>query len=240
MRTFLLLLTASTASAAVQPRIVGGSNVKNRFEFPYFALLADINCGAAVIHDDYLLTAAHCEQKNHPFQKRVFLGSLQFGEGILRTIQSVQAHPAYIAETPDETPRQDFDYALVKLSTSALIDEDTGEATGVMPIPVNHNMTIPQPGDALQAMGFGTTAEGVSNGMSQRLKQVQVEYMPDDVCEDQYTNLQFNPHIMFCSGVEGGGKDTCQGDSGGPIVDVATGTLAGVVSFGKYNNRNLE
>ena len=51
--------TLPIVSAALETRIVGGTNVRDALKYPYFVQLADFNCGAAVIHDDYLLTAAH-------------------------------------------------------------------------------------------------------------------------------------------------------------------------------------
>jgi len=47
---------------------------------------------------------------------------------------------------------------------------------------------------------------------------------------DQYGVNTFVPDLMFCAGVEDGGKDTCQGDSGGPIL--LDGVQVGVVSYG--------
>ena len=66
--TTLVLLTSSSGtfpavSAAVENRIVGGTNVRDAFKYPYFVQLAEFNCGAAVIHDDYLLTAAHVSER---------------------------------------------------------------------------------------------------------------------------------------------------------------------------------
>ena len=160
------------------------------------------------------------------------MGSFRLKQGISRTIQFARAHPAYLADD-----RQAYDFALIKLSSSALVDEN-GEPTGVEAIELNRNASIPQPGDVLQAMGFGKTQEEGSGGMNGRMREVQVEYMDNEICQEQYGFFQFWEHIMFCSGVQGGGKDTCQGDSGGPIVDFATGTLAGVVSYGKQTGQN--
>ena len=160
------------------------------------------------------------------------MGSIRLKQGISRTIQFARAHPAYLADD-----RQAYDFALIKLSTSALVDED-GQPTGMQVIELNRNASVPQPGDVLQAMGFGKVRDEESLGMNGRMQQVQVEYMDNEICQDQYGFYQFWDHIMFCSGVEGGGKDTCQGDSGAPLVDIATGTLTGVVSFGKQRIAN--
>ena len=206
-------------------RVVGGTAVQDAFQFPFFAQLADASCAAALIHDDFLLSAAHCERLTHPFYKRVLFGSTRLNQGMERHVEYLRGHPGYLPHL------QDFDFLLLKLTTSAVVDED-GTATGVKPIPINRNASLPVAGDPVQVMGFGKVQEGGSFGMSQSFQQVQIQYLDDATCGRQYGRAQFFQDVMFCSGDDSGGKDTCQGDSGGPVVDVERGVLAGVVSYG--------
>lgn len=209
-----------------QTRVVGGTTVKNPFRFPFFAQLVDASCAAALIHDDFLLSAAHCERLTHPFYKRVVFASSELNQGgIERIIEYQRGHPGYLPTL------QDYDFLLLKLSTSAVVDED-GEPTGVVPIPFNRNASLPTTGDPIRVMGFGKTAETGAGGMSQTMQTVEIEYIDDDTCQKQYGADQFVRNVMFCSGTSEGGKDTCQGDSGGPVVDVNQGVLAGLVSYG--------
>ena len=39
---------------------------------------------------------------------------------------------------------------------------------------------------------------------------MEVKYVADSVCSSQYGTGMYVPDLMFCAGVEGGGKDTCQ------------------------------
>ncbi|CAB9500149.1 Vitamin K-dependent protein C (Fragment) [Seminavis robusta] len=220
----LLPYLPSSQAAALGTRVVGGTDVSDPHAFPYFAQLADASCAAVLIHDDFLLTAAHCERRTHPFYKRALFMSTEIREGTLRTIEYTRAHPSYLPTL------QDYDFALLKLSQSALVD-DHGQPTGMQILPINRSPNYPEPGDPLVAMGFGKTAED-AHGMSASLQQVQIDYISDDTCRRQYGADQFLDDVMFCGGVTGGGKDTCQGDSGGPVVDVTRGVLAGVVSYG--------
>ena len=51
-----VLRSSINRAGKVQPRIIGGSKVKN--PVPYFGLW-EVGCGATLIHDDLALTAAH-------------------------------------------------------------------------------------------------------------------------------------------------------------------------------------
>jgi trypsin len=220
----LFLLVTSTPTAAMEARVVGGNTVTDPLLFPYFAQLADAQCGAVLVHDDYLLTAAHCERQSHPFYKRVYFASTKIRQGILRIVQHTNSHPAYLPSL------QDYDFSLLKLSASALVDEH-GRPTGVQILPINRNATVPFPGDPLQTMGFGKLTEDQKD-LSSTLQEARVEYIEDATCEKDYGPDHFFNQVMFCGGLLTGGKDTCQGDSGGPVVDVTRGVLAGIVSYG--------
>jgi trypsin len=170
------------------------------------------------------LSAAHCENLEHPFDTRLFLMGLQTGTGILRTIETQVAHPLY------EGDGEDYDYLILKLHKSALVDENTGTPTGATIIAINRDPNIPAPGDALLAVGYGLLNPN-DQDTAKDLHEVEVQCISNDVCQQQYSR-EFVQDFMFCSGVEGGGKDTCQGDSGGPIIHKETGVQVGAVSFG--------
>ena len=99
---------------------------------------------------------------------------------------------------------------------------------GKTPVVVNSLETVPSGDDTLTVIGFGSTFEGGSSSF--QLQEVKVNHWLHDTCNRNYRG-QIEEEIMFCAGVEGGGKDTCQGDSGGPILS-ASGELVGVTSWG--------
>ena len=77
-------------------------------------------------------------------------------------------------------------------------------------------------------IGFGATSEGASSGTTV-LREVDVNAVNHFMCNFRYGG-NIDKDVMFCAGVDGGGKDSCQGDSGGPIM-TAEGVQVGVVSF---------
>jgi trypsin len=76
----------------------------------------------------------------------------------------------------------------------------------------------------------GTTSEG--GKISASLRKVSVPVLDRASCQTEYKDFQPVTDNMFCAGQTKGGKDSCQGDSGGPIIDAATKTLVGLVSWG--------
>jgi len=210
----------------LQSRIVGGTTVTNPTKYPYYMEWEDAKCGATLIHDDIALSAAHCESQGHPFASRMFMMGVETETGLFVTVEQQVAHPLYSGELTD------YDFLLLKLHHSALVDGSTGAATGAQIMNLNRNPNVPQVGDPLTAVGYGKLSSE-AEGTSETLQEVEIYYISNDICLEQYGVTDFVAEYMFCSGVVNmGGRDTCQGDSGGPIVDQKTNTLVGAVSFG--------
>jgi Trypsin len=77
----------------------------------------------------------------------------------------------------------------------------------IVPLNTNPNNPKSNGGDTLTVMGFGSTYEGGSGSF--RLQEVEVKHVSQNTCNFAYLN-QVEEDIMFCAGVDGGGKDTCQ------------------------------
>lgn len=221
-----------------QSRIVGGSNA-NSANYPFhvsrrvvcgvgllcFCVLTiascsqntQVNlggCGGSLIHEDIVLTAAHC-QPLYPTSVRI--GGSKRNNGVSSRIadSTGKRHPNYSGRS------QDYDVMLYKLSNPV-------RNRDAVPLNSDKNNPDPEGGDPLTVIGFGSTFEGGSG--SNRLQEVNVKHVEHTTCNVNYRG-QVEEDIMFCAGVDGGGKDTCQGDSGGPIVD-ANGVQVGVTSWG--------
>jgi len=183
------------ADARVDAQIVGGTPVASAATYPYFAHYFDSNCGAVLVHDDIILTAASCEDDRHPFDMRYDFFSIALGQGFRRFAARQVVHPDFVSET------RAFDFLLAKLNTTALVDTTSGNAaTGAAVITLQRDNSIPLVDDNLKIMGFGvTTATSSSN--SQVLLDATVQAVSDVACAAAYASsgLSFIPEVMLCS-----------------------------------------
>jgi secreted trypsin-like serine protease len=197
-------------------RIVGGQQA-DEGEYPYFALGS--GCGAFLVHEDMLVSAAHCEGT---FSSGALVGTMDANgsnaeaEFILTDFEF--PHLAYVSFTLEN------DIMLIKLS----------QPSSAVVIPYNTNPDIPTDGDALTVIGLGVT-DVVNFTIPDVLMEVDVEAMNSDTCQANYAdlNLPVYDDVMLCAGIPEGGKDSCYGDSGGPLIHPDSGTVVGIVSWGQ-------
>ena len=197
-------------------RIVGGQLSKGQ---PFIAALLYEEkgqrfqyCGASVIADRWLLTAAHCDVRRGELAiiNRPNLASVG---GVTLRVERVENHPGYNFA---KTGSHDNDIALLFMS---------GPISSA--IPRVALATAPSAGTRVTAAGWGATAEGGKTVL--QLRQVDVPVVDSAQCGKSYAGLTGN---MFCAGEEN--KDSCQGDSGGPLFTSVGGGAQqhGVTSFG--------
>jgi hypothetical protein len=203
----------SRVHVPAESRIVGGSNTQQG-EYPFF--VQGNGCGGSLVWDDIVLTAAHCQGA---FNGRVLVGpyieSNTSGGAEYIDVAEQVPHPSYNSNS------EAYDFMLLRLENSV-------DNPNLTPIAVNSVNSNPANNDVLTVIGFGATSEGGSQ--SSRLKEVNVNYIDYETCNDLYDG-DIVDSVMLCAGVSGGGKDSCQGDSGGPIFD-QDGIQVGVVSWG--------
>lgn len=212
-------------------RIVGGQDAEAG-EFPWQVSLHVKGfghvCGASIIDQRWLVTAAHCVQDDgrtrfsQPGTWEAYLGmhsQQQTGSPVVkRNVKKIIPHPNYNDFTFDN------DIALMEL------DSPVTYSDYIKPICVpapQHDFPI---GNTVWITGWGATREG---GFAAKvLQKAQVRIINHTVCNNlmggQITSR------MLCAGVLSGGVDACQGDSGGPLSSPSTSRmfLAGVVSWG--------
>ncbi len=226
--TFLVL---SSICGNSQNRIVGGEEVFDREQVPYIAALYRTTgnsffCGATIIKENYLITAAHCVEGKNANDIFVKTGIANLDEsGQTRLVSEIIVHPEY------ENYKNDI--AILRLSKPLTLSEKVK----IIPYATDADKIAGRmdPGVVAKTSGWGETEIDADDQAV--LRTVNVPIVSLEVANGalSYDGTLFES--MLPAGYAEGGKDACQGDSGGPlVVPDATGTgyiLAGVVSFGR-------
>ncbi|XP_051876122.1 transmembrane protease serine 11D-like isoform X3 [Pristis pectinata] len=205
-------------------KIVGGTASVNG-EWPWQVSLHVQShvCGASIISDRWLISAAHCFQNslNNPSVWRAYMGSVELGQGTLRAIKRIINHPSYGTVT-----RNNYDVAVLELFNPLNF------SNFIQPICLPSSSQVFPAGQLCTITGWGTlTYQGQS---PDTLQKGDVAIIEDQTCNSSYGSL-ITP-IMLCAGILTGGVDSCQGDSGGPLACTESNGswfLAGIVSFGQ-------
>jgi len=199
-----------------ESRIVGGSPVHSAEKYPWFAQPSDGSCGATLVAQDILVSAAHCVGA---FQVGTYvrLGSNTYKRrGVRRLVLEVAKHPQYVAR------RNLYDLLVIKIE----------KAPSTLPTArLNlNNDRIPRPGQAVVAIGFGAT-DALGKKFSKQLRRVHLKAMSSRRCKKHW-GRKYVGNAMVCAYKKR--KDACVGDSGGPLfVQTHLGpTLVGVTSWG--------
>ncbi|KAL4647699.1 hypothetical protein GN956_G8101 [Arapaima gigas] len=214
-------------------RVVGGYNALEG-EWPWQVSLhikeAGHVCGASVISNRWLITAAHCVQDDNkikysqPGVWEVYLGLHDQSKKTSnstekRNLKTIICHPYYNSYTFDN------DIALMELESPVTLNQY------IRPIclpSINHDFPI---GKSVWVTGWGATKEDGYGAAV--LQKAEVRIINTTVCNQLMQNQITSQ--MLCAGVLAGEVDTCQGDSGGPLSSLELGGryfLAGVVSWG--------
>ncbi|XP_036129985.1 kallikrein-9-like [Molossus molossus] len=174
-------------------------------------------CGAVLIGDRWLLTAAHCHKPylwvrlgEHHLLKRE-------GPEQLFRVTDFFPHPGFKKNFSAQDHNNDI--MLIRLPRKARL--------GPAVQPLNFSHTCVSPGTQCLISGWGS----VSSHKVQfplTLQCANISILEPRLCHEAYL-FQFSKH-MLCAGLWEGGRGACQGDSGGPLV--CHGTLAGVVLGG--------
>lgn len=194
--------------------MIGGHNIKIS-DVPYMASLridgTEHFCGASIIHEKYILTAAHCIVPHRKY--RVSVGSDDIKNvGKLYDIDKIIIHEKYNSST------YDYDVCVIKLKQPLEFGPSVKK--------IELAKTSPAAGHTVQATGWGATSE---NNLSENLSQVSIPVVSSLVCQMMY--LKFKQTItrrMLCAGDIG--RDTCEADSGGPLTH--KNKQVGITSFG--------
>ncbi|XP_036139108.1 serine proteinase stubble [Monomorium pharaonis] len=220
-----------------EPKIVGGD--RSAFgKWPWQISLRQWRsqtylhkCGAALLNENWAITAAHCVESVPPSDLLLRIGEHDLANedepyGYQeRRVQIVASHPQFDARTFE------YDLALLRFYEPLLPFQPN-----VLPIclPDDDETYV---GRTAYVTGWGRLYD--EGPLPSVLQEVAVPVINNTVCEAMYRNagyIEHIPHIFICAGWRNGGFDSCEGDSGGPMVIQRARdkrwVLAGIISWG--------
>ncbi|XP_068244687.1 serine proteinase stubble-like isoform X2 [Palaemon carinicauda] len=208
-------------------------NVAGTREFPWqiaMTVNGKFHCGASLIDDTHVLTAAHCvvSYQNSPSQIDLSLGDWDLntivdGESIKAKVSRITVHPRYSRSTLQN------DLAVLKLSQNVVFTER------IKPIclpPSDINV------EGKRAIVSGWGRNEVSKLQTQ-LHYIEATIIKNTLCDQRWNSngaaRGFIVNSMLC--MDSASGDSCNGDSGGPSIHeypVGSGNYiqVGIVSFG--------
>ncbi|EDW79819.2 uncharacterized protein Dwil_GK17815 [Drosophila willistoni] len=219
-----------------EPRIVGGANAAFG-RWPWQISLRQWRtstylhkCGAALLNENWAITAAHCVDNVPPSDLLLRLGEYDLAEEEEpyayqeRRVQIVASHPQFDPRTFE------YDLALLRFYEPVVFQPN------IIPVcvPENDENFI---GQTAFVTGWGRLYE--DGPLPSVLQEVAVPVINNTICESMYRTagyIEHIPHIFICAGWKKGGYDSCEGDSGGPMVLQREADkrfqLGGVISWG--------
>ncbi|XP_059476942.1 trypsin-1-like [Neocloeon triangulifer] len=199
-------------------RIVGGTTASEG-EIPWqvaIFLFGSINCGASIISENFIVTAAHCS--DYPAKVyTVISGTVNIYEGGRQhNVSNIYVHEGWNPITFEN------DIAVWQVDPPF---EWNGQTAPIGLL----DQGVDTPARTLATVsGWGTTSLG--GNYSDLLLKVEVPIVPQIDCDAVYVNFGGIFPSQICAGFPMGGADACQGDSGSPLF--FNGTLHGISSWG--------
>ncbi|XP_076069071.1 trypsin-1-like [Oratosquilla oratoria] len=192
-------------------RVVGGSETA-RSEYPWMASLSyrgKLYCGASLVNNKYLVTAAHCIEGVNKDRVEIVLGAHNMTDPTdprrqRRAVSQWWAHKGFNRKTYNN------DIGII------LLDKAVSLTNFVRPVCLPKKENRSYVGEMGTVTGWGRTKE--SGKSSPILRNVQVPIITNEECKKKNYRPDEIMSNMMCAGYDEGKIDACQGDSGGPLL----------------------
>ncbi|XP_040183615.1 transmembrane protease serine 11F-like isoform X2 [Rana temporaria] len=180
-------------------------------------------CGASLISNTWLTTAAHCFKSNKDVNAwTVILGTNHLTSGSGLSIRTIVIHENYTSGIVFN------DIALIELSSPVYFTQY------IQPVCLADTLTAVPDNSSCYVTGWGTLTDG-GGSLPSILQQAQLMIISTSLCSSSQMYGAIIKPSMICAGYIEGKIDSCQGDSGGPLVALQSNnrwSLIGIVSFG--------
>lgn len=208
-----------------EDRIIGGGEA-DRNEYPFFVQAGGGQqlCGGALVHEDIVVTAAHCAAAFAGKGESVFVGGTTWwfpgqtptdGAQKRQILSDIIAHPDYVQDTSTSTEQNDVAVMLIERSTKKTIS-------------INTKQNLPSNNQVVTTIGHGFTEDG--GAVSNVLKELDMKTKLASECIDLYGSNLYQNNVELCAGTDAGTEAACNGDSGGPLF-TKDELLVGIVSW---------
>ncbi|NXU19317.1 TM11E protease, partial [Pardalotus punctatus] len=209
-------------------RITGGQRAREG-EWPWQASIqldGTHRCGASIISNTWLVTAAHCFRGvRDPRRWTASFGILLRPPKQKKFVRRIIVHESY----GDHLLDHEYDVAVVELASAIEFTSDV------------HSVCLPEASHIFPdntscfVTGWGALENDGECYSVNQLRQAEVRIISTEICNRiQVYGGAITPG-MLCAGYLEGQVDACQGDSGGPLVHANSRGiwyLVGIVSWG--------
>ncbi|KAF1479216.1 Transmembrane protease serine 11E, partial [Eudyptes chrysocome] len=209
-------------------RIIGGQRARDG-EWPWQASIqldGTHRCGASVISNKWLVTAAHCFRgARDPRRWTASFGILLRPPKQKKFIRRIIIHERYSNFVFDH----EYDVAVVELASAIEFTSDV------------HSVCLPEASHVFPentscfVTGWGALENDGECYSVNQLRQAEVKIISTAICNRRQVYGGAVTPGMLCAGYLEGQVDACQGDSGGPLVHANSRGiwyLVGIVSWG--------
>ncbi|NXK95417.1 TM11E protease, partial [Formicarius rufipectus] len=209
-------------------RIIGGQRAREG-EWPWQASIqldGTHRCGASIISNTWLLTAAHCFRGGtNPRRWTASFGILLRPPKQRKFVRRIIVHERY----GDFVLDHEHDVAVVELASAIEFTSDV------------HSVCLPEASHIFPdnascfVTGWGALENDGECYSVNHLRQAEVKIISTAICNSRQVYGGAITPGMLCAGYLEGQVDACQGDSGGPLVHANSRGiwyLVGIVSWG--------